>query len=273
MHTHKIAVIAGNGVLPAILINALEQQGIQPHLIAFHGQTNLALKPHTPALWGRLGKTGAVLNYLQNEDITDIIMIGGMKRPKLWQLWPDFETLKFFVSLGFDRGGDDHFLKKLEAFLNARGLQVRGAHEFLQDHLAPEGPIGALAPPDSYKNTIELGIRESQKLGAADLGQSVVVQGNKVIAREDKSGTDALITRAAQLIDPALPPPLLVKTCKPQQDKRFDLPTIGLHTIEKCAAHGYAGIITHAGASFLINKEKLAQSADLHNMFVVGASF
>ncbi len=266
----KIAIIAGNGVLPRLLIDALIAQNMTPFVVGFDGQTPPALKSHTPALWTRLGRTGFIFKTLRRAGITDIIMIGGMRRPKLWQLIPDWETLKFFITLGLDRGGDDSFLKRLVSYLNKKGFQVRGAHEFLNDTLAPMGQIGAHAPAPHYTDTIKIGVRESQNLGAADLGQSVVVQGARVIAREDKSGTDALIRRAALLSDPNLPPPILVKTCKPQQDRRFDLPTIGVDTAQICADNGYGGIVVQAGATFLIHRDKVAQIADMYSMFVVG---
>lgn len=272
MCAEKIAIIAGNGDLPALLIDALNRKNIEAHLIGFKGQTTPDLQSHIPALWVRLGQTGKVLKYLKANNIHELIMIGGMKRPKLWEFSPDWETLKFYLKLGLRKRGDDSFLKKIDSYLQSKGLILRGAYEFLTNYLAPEKVIGNITPPVGYDETITLGIQESQNLGAHDEGQSVVVQGQKVIAYEDKSGTDALIKRAANLADPSLPSPVLVKTCKPQQDKRFDLPTIGVQTIKNCALSGFGGIIVQSGATFIINKDEVAKIADAHKMFIVGIS-
>lgn len=261
----KLGIMAGGGLLPFTLAESCKAQGIEPFIVGFEGQTDRASTQHWPHLWTRLGKAGLVLETLKRNGISDIVMIGAMTRPALIQLWPDLRTVLFYLKVGLRALGDDGFLKALKQEFEGAGVRVHGVHRFMPELLAPEGTLTKTKPGQGDEATIALGIRESQRIGAADIGQSVIVLGDDVLGLEGKGGTRALIQSSGA------PGSILVKTCKPQQDRDLDLPTIGPSTVQQCAAAGMAGIVVEAGASILAEREKLVDAADAAGIFVYGA--
>lgn len=257
----KLGIIAGGGSLPFQLAEACKAQGIDPFIIGFEGQTERA----PVQLWTRLGKAGLVLQTLKTQGIHDIVMIGAMKRPALIQLWPDLRTVRFYLKVGFRALGDDGFLKALRHEFESEGLHVHGVHRFMPELLAPEGLLTETKPGEGDEAAIRLGIRESQRIGALDIGQSIIVLGDKILGVEGKRGTKALIQEYGGFGS------ILVKTCKPQQDRDLDLPTIGPATVAQCAAAGMAGIVIEAGASIVAERDKLVDAADAAGIFVYGA--
>lgn len=258
----KIAIIAGAGALPFQLAQSCKAQGIEPFLIGFEGQSDLAAMKAYPHLWTRLGKAGLVLKTLKTQGISDIVMIGAMKRPALVQLWPDWRTFVFYLRVGFRALGDDGFLKALRQEFESNGVRVHGVHRFMPELLAPEGVLTQVKPGQGDEVTIALGIRESQRIGMLDRGQSVIVREGKVLGLEGGNGTKGLIEAKGQ------PGAILVKTCKPQQDRDLDLPTIGPATARQCAEAGIKGIVVEAGATLITEREKLVEAADIAGIFV-----
>jgi hypothetical protein len=263
----KLAIVSGGGTLPVQLAERCRGQGIEPFLIGFAGQTDRAAITAYPHIWTSLGRAGSVMKALKARGIQDIVMIGAMKRPQIWQLWPDWKTLTFFAKIGFRALGDAGFLSILRAELESEGFRLHGVHRFLPELLAPQGCLTKTAPAPEDRDSIALGIRESQRIGALDIGQSVVVQGARILGVEDNKGTNALIRRCPAATGGA--PAFLVKTCKPQQDRDLDLPTIGASTVENCHRAGIKGIVVQAGATLLTEREKLVELADKYQIFVL----
>lgn len=262
----KLGIIAGCGLLPLQLADACKAQGIEPFLIGFNGQSDIASHLHFQT---SLGRAGAVVRRLKQEDIQHIVMIGALRRPKAFELWPDFWTLKFFAKIGFKVLGDNGLLTAIRRELEREGIHLHGVHQFMPELLSPIGCVTGQAPCEELRETIALGIRESQKIGIKDIGQSVIVQGGEVLGTETGRGTNALIKRCAALITGG-EQAILVKTCKPQQDKDLDMPTIGPGTIRACHEAGIAGIIVEAGSSLLVEREKLVELAQSYKIFVCG---
>lgn len=263
----KLGIIAGGGCLPGQLLAYCHDHDIAPVVIGFDGQTDPDLKNYPGALWIRLGQAGQVIPYLRNQDVSDVVMIGGIRRPSLWDLRPDLKTLALFKKIyGL---GDDGALKVLRTVLQESGLRIHGVHRFLTDLLAPYGPLGRYDPDDDQLRDIELGMRASQALGALDIGQAVVVQQGLVLGVEAIEGTDALITRCGALKRKGYGP-ILIKTCKPGQDTDLDLPTIGPDTVEATAKAGFSGLVMHAERSLIVDVEKVARLADGYKMFIRG---
>jgi hypothetical protein len=258
----RLGIIAGSGVLPARLVEACEEQGIDYKIIGLGKETDCV----TPDLHSRIGSSGKTLRYLREQGIHDVVLIGAVKRPNLFNVWPDWFSFKFFFRVLFKSMGDSSLLDAARQLLEGEGLIIHGVHEFLPELLLQEGVIGAHAPPDKYQLDIQLGLKESQELGRHDIGQAVIVKDGQVIGREDKRGTSALIkahgTAGA----------ILVKTCKPQQDRNLDLPTIGPETARLCAERKMAGIVGQAGETLLVEREKTARIADANGLFLMGVT-
>jgi lipid-A-disaccharide synthase len=269
MAAAKLGIVAGSGELPARLISACRAENRPFFVLALKGAADPELAKDLPHAWIRIGQGGAGMRYLRQAGVTELVLAGGVRRPSPWALWPDLRAVKFYIDIGLKALGDDGLLRALIHTLEDEGFRVVGAESILKSALAPLGPLGRIAPDQESAADIALGIMEARKLGARDLGQAVVVRQGAVLASEDVSGTDALISRAKSLKRPGRGG-VLVKTAKPGQERRADLPAIGPNTVAEAAAAGLSGIAIEAGATLLIDRPAIAAAADRAGIFVVG---
>ena len=265
----RLGVIAGSGRLPETLLHACDSKGIEPFVVGFEGQTDPSLVQGRNHMWTRLGAAGQVIQTLKAHDIHDLVLIGSMRRPTLGELRPDLKTVEFFARLSVRAIGDNNLLGILRNILEEEGFTLHGIHRFADDLLTPSGVIGHYKPKKDDWIDIKRGLEVSQILGAQDIGQSVIVQEGMVLGVEAAEGTDELIQRCKHLRRKGRGG-VLVKTCKPQQDRDLDLPTIGPETVQQAASCGLAGIAVQAGQSLLIDSQKVAEIADQHKIFVIG---
>lgn len=257
----KLGIIAGGGVLPYRLQNYCIQNNIECHVVGFTAFTD-----HVhPDFWGRIGAAGKIIQYFKNNNVRDMVMIGAVKRPGFFDLWPDWITFKFFVKAWVRSFGDSHLLDAARFELEARGFKLHGVHEFLPDVLMGEGVLGA-HDRQAYVDDIQIGIKAARELGERDKGQAVIVKDGKVIAREDRRGTSAMIKRHG------CAGAVLVKICKPQQDMDMDLPTIGAQTAALCVEKKMAGIAGQAGKTLFVESGDAISRADQGGLFIVGVS-
>jgi DUF1009 family protein len=171
--------------------------------------------------------------------------------------------------------GDDALLRALLGLFEKEGFTVIGSAEAARDLLAPAGPLGKLNPAKEDKSDIEHALRVVRAMGALDIGQAAVVCRGLVLAVEAAEGTDAMMARIADL--PATlrgtakqRKGVLVKAAKPHQERRVDLPVIGVHTVELAKAAGLAGIAVESGAALIMNRAAVAANADRVGLFVYG---
>lgn len=265
----RLGIIAGGGALPQKLVHSCEKQGITPFIVGFEGQTDHRIVEGHNHMWTRLGAAGQILNTLKSHHIDDLVLIGSIRRPSLSEIRPDYKTAEFFARVGFRALGDNDILGIVREILEEEGFTIHGVHEFAEDLLAPEGAIGKYKPKKADWADIWRGVDISQDLGCKDIGQSVIVQEGIVLGVEAVEGTDELMRRCKHLKRKGRKG-ILVKTCKPQQDKSFDLPTIGPDTVRAAAENDIGGIAIHAGSSLLLDSQHVAELADKYKIFVIG---
>jgi DUF1009 family protein len=203
-----------------------------------------------------------------------LVIAGGVRRPDLWKLRPDWG---FFVSLPqileMMAGGDDSVLSRVVRFFEAKGIAVRGAHAVAPGLLAPCGPAGAFSLDPQSLADAELGFAVRAALGALDAGQAVVTEGGRVLAIEGAEGTDAMLRRVAGLRgarDGASPSGVLAKGPKPGQELRVDMPTIGPRTVQGAAAARLAGIALEAEGVLLLDRGEAVAAADAQRVAIEG---
>lgn len=265
----KLGILAGSGELPLRVIEACRAQNRPVFVLAFEGSCAPATVGGVAHAWIRLGAGGSGLRILRDNAVEELVMAGGVRRPSLWALRPDWRTARFFMKIGFRAlvdVGDDALFRAIIAELESEGFRVVGVDTILTDLLAPIGPLGRYAPDRAADADIKAGLAAARVHGARDLGQAVIVQSGTVIGVEGKDGTDALIRRCAA------PGGVLVKMAKPQQERRADLPAIGAATIAAAAAAGLRGIAVEAGATLVLDREAVIDAADRAGMFVIGVS-
>ena len=266
----KLGIVAGQGHLPIMLIKACQQQG-RPFYV-------LAIKEHAeperydadlPLSWIRLGDVGKALKIAKDNGVEEIVMIGAVKRPSFMQIRPDWRGLKFFSKAGLKALGDDGLLKAAIDEIEKEGFKVIGADEVLKDSVSEAGVYGKIKPDKQSLRDIAKGYSVAKILGQADVGQSVVVADGLVLGVEAVEGTDALIMRCSSLARSKVKP-VLVKVKKPQQERRADLPTIGVKTVENAFSAGFSGIAIEAHCAFVVDKEAVIKTANKLGLFVMG---
>lgn len=265
----KLGIVAGAGSLPLQLVDHAKAIGMPYHVLVVRGQGDEGSYANIPHTVVRLGAAKKIFEILQAQHITDLVMIGRIRRPSVIELRPDWQLLKLLPRLGLASLGDDGLLKNVAALFESRGVKVRGIHEFMPQLLAPTG-VWTRQQPDAAANTdIERGIAAALALGKADVGQAVVVQDGLVLAAEAVEGTDAMLQRAA-MVRREGNKGVLVKLCKPQQDKRIDMPTVGVRTVELAAAAGLCGIAVSYNRTLVDDYNATVVAADRLGLFIVG---
>jgi hypothetical protein len=271
-----LAMICGGGSLPLTVADMAVARGREVVLFPLRGAAEgLALERYRHH-WIYIGQIGKFLRLARAEGCRDVVLIGALVRPSIWQVHPDLKGLTFLLRvLAAFRGGDNHLLSGMSKVLEGEGFRLLGAHEVAPQILAPEGALGRVQPSERDRADIALALDYLHAAGPFDVGQAVVVAGRHVLAVEAAEGTDAMLARVAEMrangrVRAATGTGVLVKAPKPNQDQRFDLPSIGPKTAEETARAGLAGIAVVAGATIIAQPGELVEAADRANIFVVG---
>jgi DUF1009 family protein len=262
--------------LPFAVADSVIKQGRDVVIYAIRGTVDPARVEAYRHHWIAIGQLSRFRRLLAEDNCRDIVFIGSLTRPSWTQMRFDFGMLFLLPTIiASFRGGDNHLLTSMSRVLESYGLRPHGAHEVAPEILVPEGSLGRAAPSPQDQADIAVGLDFLRTTGRFDTGQAVVVGSNQVLAVEAAEGTDGIIERIAQLRDNgriALPRGVgvLVKAPKPQQDRRFDLPTIGPRTVEGIAKAGLAGLAVVAGATIIAEPEAVVAAADRAGVFVIG---
>jgi DUF1009 family protein len=277
-HDGPLALICGGGSLPLAVADSVAARGRKVLLFPVRGAADPAdYAGRANQHWVHYGQFGTVARVARSHNCRDMVLLGWLMRPSLWQLRPDFLTLRVLpqVVRAF-RGGDDHLLSSIARVIERHGFRLLGAHEVASEILVPEGVLGRVQPSERDRADMALGFDYLRAAGPFDIGQAVVVANNHVLAVEAVEGTDQMLVRVAQLresgrINATRGTGVLVKAPKSTQDRRFDLPSIGPRTVEGAAAAGLAGMAVAAGSTIIAEPGQLIHAADRAKVFVFGA--
>jgi DUF1009 family protein len=265
----KLGILAGEGVLPIRVAAACRESGREVFIVAFEGATDegaLADFPHGRTTIGAVGKT---LDLLRGSACDEVVLAGPLRRPDFDKLDLDRRGAALLAKMAIKGMGDDAVLSAVVRELEGAGFRVVGVDEVMAELLAPRGPLGANAPSADDRRDIDRGVQVLQALGALDVGQATVVRGGVVLGVEAQEGTDALLRRCGELGAEGRGG-VLVKLCKPGQERRVDLPTIGAVTVAGAVAAGLNGIAVEAGGALVIDRAEVIRAADSAGIFVAG---
>lgn len=272
----RLALIAGNGSLPCQIADALRSAGREFRIIAIKGEADERTRAQadTELGWGEIGR---LYKFLKKTGCRDVLLIGGVsRRPDFTSILGDLGTLKRLPTIiRALAGGDDSLLTKVIRLFEVEGYRVVGIKDVAPQLLASSGVLGKVQPNQGDWRDAELALRATEKLGELDIGQAAIAVGGRVVALEGAEGTDAMLQRCAELkrigrIRSKGRAGVLVKTAKPNQDLRVDLPTVGPMTIDLAAAAGLAGIAVEASGALIAEKEETLRKADNAGLFVIG---
>ncbi len=274
-----LGIIAGGGPIPLMLAQQCQAEG-RPFFIAGiigAASPDIARFPHQ---WVGIGAVGALMRALRRHACEEVVFIGAVRRPDLRNLKLDWGGIQFLPRYARAAlGGDDQLLRALVTEFERRGFQVIGVHELLGDICAPAGILGRVQPRPGDQVDIARALHVARQIGVLDIGQGAVVCGGVVLAVEAAEGTDAMLARCAQLpqgLRATLDSKgggrrgVLVKLPKPGQDRRIDMPAIGMTTLRLAAAAGLAGIAFEADGALLVDVPAMIRESDLLGMFLIG---
>lgn len=266
----KLGIIAGKGVAPFQLIEACQQAGRSFYVFCLEGHADPALGEEVAHTWIGLGQLGKLKEICTQEKVEELVMIGAVRRPSMSEIKPDWLTVKALTKIGFNSLGDDGLLRAIGKVLEDEcHVKLIGATDVFADLLTPVGVLTQTQPDEQALDDIERAREVALTLGKLDVGQAVIVQQGLVLGIEAIEGTEALILRAQEMKREG-GGGVLVKVAKPQQDNRYDLPSIGMQTVQSAHEAGLSGIAIEAGRSLLLERADTIEAADAAGLFIVG---
>jgi UDP-2,3-diacylglucosamine hydrolase len=273
-----LAIICGGGSFPGAVAEAVLRSGRQPVMFGIKGWADPVSVERYPHHWVALGQVGRLMRLARREGCHEAVLIGTVLRPPLAKIRLDWPTIRAMPRLvrAF-RGGDDQLLKGIAGIIEEAGLTIVGLDAVAAEIFAPDGVLAQRQPTAGDKADIARAIQVIAALGPFDVGQAAVVADNHVLAVEGVEGTDNMLSRIAEMrrqrrVTARVGTGVLVKSPKPGQDRRFDLPAIGPQTIENVARAGLAGVAVTAGSTLIAAPMELIAAADRANIFLVGVS-
>ncbi|MBE1236912.1 UDP-2,3-diacylglucosamine diphosphatase LpxI [Phaeovibrio sulfidiphilus] len=268
-----LAIVAGGGDLPRRVMEACRRDGRDFLLVGIEGHADPQdWEATVPQMWIRLPRALSALDDLRTRGIATICLAGCVRRPsvaELLRLIPDRRTAAFLMRAARHALGDDSLLRAVVRELETEGFTIEASHEVIGSVLAPEGVLGSVAPDDVALRDLRFAFRLAKAMGELDVGQGAIVQQGIPLAVEAVEGTDAMLARAGDLAREG-PGGVLVKTRKPGQDTRVDLPAVGVTTVVNARAAGLRGIGLEAGGTLVIDLDRMVRKADELGLFVVG---
>ncbi len=266
MAVETIGLIAGNGRFPLLFAEAARGQGVDVVAVAHRGETPAEIEDLVRAVtWVRVGELGKIVRVFKRAGIRRAVMAGGIKKPRqLGGFRPDLRGAAFIARTRSLK--DDVLLRGIAADLERDDITIVESTLFLGGLVPGEGVLTKRAPSTRESEDVRFGLEVAKGMGRWDIGQSVVVKRGAVLAVEGIEGTDAAIRRGAELGHGEV---VVVKVSKPGQDLRFDVPAIGLTTIEILREVGARVLALEADRSIIIDREEVIVAADEAGLSIV----
>lgn len=264
---NKIGLIAGNGRFPLLFAEEARKNGVQVIAVAHLGETDSKIDHLVDEVtWIRVGQIGRLIRVFHSAGITEAVMAGGIKKTRLFDVRPDLRSLKILSRLAWKK--DDLLLRAFADELEREKIMIRDSTLYLSNLLADVGEMTrSLAKKE--REDVRFGWHLAKEIGRLDVGQCVVVKEGVVLAVEAVDGTDATIQRGGSLSGGRA---VVIKVFKPQQDLRFDIPAVGLVTIDTMREVGATVLAVEAKKTLLLDKESLIHAAKESGIALVGWS-
>jgi len=264
----KLGLIAGNGNFPFLVLEGARRAGATVAVAAIREETDPAIEKLADRFtWVGIGQLGKMLRFFKNEGVEKAIMAGQVKHVQIFSTaLPDMRMLKMLLRL--PRRNTDALIGAVAGELASEGIELIDSTYFLKDQLADVGALTRRAPDDREQSDIEYGLEIAKEIARLDLGQTIVVRDRACVAIEAMEGTDAVIRRAGELVRGRL---TVVKIAKPDQDMRFDVPVVGVPTVESMIAAGATCLCLTAGKTLMFDRDETIKLANKNKIAIVAA--
>jgi DUF1009 family protein len=263
-----LGLIAGNGVFPILFAQAAKKAGHRVVAVGHVGETDAGLADHVDTLhWVRVGQLGALIGALRKHGVMEAAMAGGIDKRRLFShARPDWLGVKTLARLLGRR--DDALLRAVAHTFECHHITIVPSTRYMPEAMTPAGVLGTVQPTSAQWLDLREGLRIAHVIGTLDIGQTVVLRDGAVVALEAIEGTDACIHRAGTLTHQV--GAVVVKAAKPQQDMRFDVPAVGLKTLQAAHDAGVKVMGLEAGRTLMLNPQALIEAANTMGISLVG---
>lgn len=257
----KYGLIAGNGRFPFLVLEGAREQGIDMVVAAIKEETAPEIERHAARVeWIGVGQLGRLIRFFKRERVTHAIMAGQVKHRQIFRVnaLPDLRMVKMLARL--PTKNTDSLIGAVADELAIEGITLVESTTLLESFLAREGVLTRRKPGKEERADFDYGLEVAREIARLDLGQTLCVKDRAIIAVEAMEGTDAVIARAGEITGSR--PFVVIKVAKPGQDMRFDVPVIGVPTIEAMRHAGATGIHITSNKTLLFDKRQLVELAD-----------
>jgi len=267
----KIAIIAGNGQFPFLVLQAARSLGHEVTVIGIKEEASKELEdavagpPKADLHWVSIGHLGTFLKILKDAHIRTAVMAGQVKHVKIFGFVPDLTAMALVAKL--PARNTDALIGAVADLMKEHGIDLINSAQFLQPLLAGAGQLSERAPTAEERKDLDFGYRMADVIAGLDIGQTLAVKHQAVVAVEAMEGTDETIGRAGHLAGDGV---TIIKVAKPKQDMRFDVPIVGLATIQAMRVAGAKVLSIDAGKTLIFDREAFFASANEAGIAVVG---
>lgn len=268
----RLGLIAGNGAFPFLILEAARRLGHDVTIIAVQEEASPDLaaaagrEPRAALHWVSLGQLGRAIELMREAGVSRAVMAGQVKHVKIFSgVAPD--RLLLAVLLKLRSRNTDALISAVAEVLHDHGIDLIDSTAYLTPLLARPGVLTSRGLTDEEREDIAFGYRMADQVAGLDIGQTIAVKSAAVVAVEAMEGTDEVIARAGRLAGPGV---RIVKVAKPNQDMRFDVPVVGLATVEAMRTAGATALSVDAGRALLLDGEEAIRAADRAGISIVG---
>lgn len=261
-----LGIIAGAGRFPFLVADGARREGRPVVIVGLRGLASPELREHADRFyWAGIVRLGRWLRLFRRCDVHEAVMAGYVHKSEMYgrfrllRYLPDWTSIKLWFFGVADRRNDT-ILRATADLMQRKGVALTSSVRYCREHLAAAGVLTKRQPTAAQLGDVEFGWGIAKEMGRLDIGQAIAVKEREVIAVEAIEGTDRMIERAGQLCWHG--GWTLIKVAKPEQDERFDVPTIGPQTVENLAKHGGKVLVVEAGKTLVIERDKLVELAD-----------
>ena len=264
----KFGLIAGNGKFPFLVVEGARRSGVPLVVAAIREETDPEMDERAERVrWVGIGQLGRMIRFFKEEGVEKAIMAGQVKHVQIFsRAVPDARMLKVLLKL--PRRNTDSLIGAIASELESEGIELVDSTCFLQDSLPQRGTLTRRQPSKQEREDIAYGLEIAREIARLDLGQTIVVRGQACVAIEAMEGTDETIRRAGKLAKGRL---TVVKVAKPNQDMRFDVPVVGVPTIEAMIQAGATCLCITAGKTLMFDRDQMIQTAERHKISILAA--
>jgi DUF1009 family protein len=262
----KYGLIAGNGKFPFLVVEGAKKAGAGLSVVAIKEETDKRIDEVADnVIWVGIGQLGKMISFFEKEGVTKVIMAGQVKHVQIFSgALPDLRMMKMLF--GLKQRNTDALIGGVADEMAKEGIELIDSTYFIQDQLAQEGVLTKRAPSDIERENVQYGLSVAHEIARLDLGQTIVVRAKACVAIEAMEGTDATIKRAGELVRGKL---TVIKVARPDQDMRFDVPVVGVPTIQAMIEANATCLSLTAGKTLIFDREEMLELANKNKIAIV----